>query len=128
MCVCVHSGTVYNPLGYLLSLHRCLQGNLREDWAKAETMENESSDDEGGDDARPSRKVADTSFYDILEVKPNATASEIKKNYYKVALKLHPDKNQNDPEASRKFQKLAQAYQVLSDPKLREKYDQNGVT
>lgn len=101
--------------------------NLREDWAKAETMEHESSDDEGGDDARPSRKVADTSFYDILEVKPNATASEIKKNYYKVALKLHPDKNQNDPEASRKFQKLAQAYQVLSDPKLREKYDQNGV-
>ena len=102
--------------------------NLREDWAKAETMENESSDDEGlGDDARPTRKVADTSFYDILEVKPNATASEIKKNYYKVALKLHPDKNQNDPEASMKFQKLAQAYQVLSDPKLREKYDQNGV-
>ncbi len=90
-------------------------------------MENESSDDELGDDARPARKVADTSFYDILEVKPNATASEIKKNYYKVALKLHPDKNQNDPEASRKFQKLAQAYQVLSDPKLREKYDTNGV-
>lgn len=101
--------------------------NLREDWAKAEAMENESSDDELGDDARPARKVADTSFYDILEVKPNATPSEIKKNYYKVALKLHPDKNQNDPEASRKFQKLAQAYQVLSDPKLREKYDTNGV-
>ncbi|CAE7834974.1 CAJ1 [Symbiodinium microadriaticum] len=72
-------------------------------------------------------EVADTSFYDILEVKPNATAAEIKKNYYKVALKLHPDKNQDDPEASVKFQKLAQAYQVLSDPKLREKYDQNGA-
>ena len=100
--------------------------NLREDFAKAETMEHESSDEEVDD--RPVRKVADTSFYDILEVKPNASASEIKKNYYKVALKLHPDKNQNDPEASRKFQKLAQAYQVLSDPKLREKYDQNGVT
>ncbi|CAJ1408198.1 unnamed protein product, partial [Effrenium voratum] len=99
--------------------------NLREDVAKAATMETESSDEEPDD--RPSRKVADTSFYDILEVKPNATPSEIKKNYYKVALKLHPDKNQDDPEASRKFQKLAQAYQVLSDPKLRERYDQNGV-
>eukprot|EP00913_Durusdinium_trenchii_P028014 g26265.t1 len=99
--------------------------NLREDCAKAETMEHESSDEEVDD--RPARKVADTSFYDILEVKPNATAAEIKKNYYKVALKLHPDKNQNDPEASVRFQKLAQAYQVLSDPKLREKYDQNGV-
>ena len=127
MCVCVCTRVQQSCV--LAHVNRLrLQGNLREDWAKAETMEHESSDDEGGDDARPSRKVADTSFYDILEVKPNATASEIKKNYYKVALKLHPDKNQNDPEASRKFQKLAQAYQVLSDPKLREKYDQNGVT
>lgn len=100
--------------------------NLREDALKAEAMEQES-EEEDVDDKRPARKVADTSFYDILEVKPNATPSEIKKNYYKVALKLHPDKNQNDPEASRKFQKLAQAYQVLSDAKLREKYDQNGV-
>ncbi|CAE7605464.1 ATJ10, partial [Symbiodinium sp. CCMP2456] len=101
--------------------------NLRKEAAEAEAMGDESSDDELPDDGRPARKVADTSFYDILEVKPNATAAEIKKNYYKVALKLHPDKNQDDPEASVKFQKLAQAYQVLSDPKLREKYDQNGA-
>jgi len=90
-------------------------------------MGDDSDDDEVPDDGRPVRKVADTSFYDILEVKPNASPAEIKKNYYKVALKLHPDKNQNDPEASRKFQKLAQAYQVLSDPKLREKYDASGA-
>ena len=60
--------------------------NLREDVAKAATMETESSDEEPDD--RPSRKVADTSFYDILEVKPNATPSEIKKNYYKAELSV----------------------------------------
>ncbi|CAE7351245.1 ATJ10 [Symbiodinium natans] len=101
--------------------------NLRQESQEAAAIGEESSDEEVPDDGRPARKVADTSFYDILEVKPNATAAEIKKNYYKVALKLHPDKNQNDPEASVKFQKLAQAYQVLSDPKLREKYDVNGA-
>lgn len=102
--------------------------NLREEAAKA-AQEDREDDDDGspGSDGRPSRKVADTGFYDIIGVKPNASPAEIKKAYYKAALRLHPDKNQDDPEASKKFQQLAQAYQVLSDPKLRDRYDQMGV-
>lgn len=72
------------------------------------------------------RKVKDTEFYDILQVKTNASAGEIKKGYYKMARKFHPDKNQDDPLANEKFQKIGAAYQVLSDPALRKKYDTHG--
>ena len=62
----------------------------------------------------------------VLGVAPDASASQIKKAYYKRALKDHPDKNPNDPEAAEKFQKVGAAYQVLSNPTLRDKYDVNG--
>jgi len=72
------------------------------------------------------KSVKDTEFYDLLGVAPDASAGQIKKAYYKLALKLHPDKNPNDPEAAEKFQKVGSAYQVLSNPTLREKYDTKG--
>ncbi|KAH6789695.1 gametophytic factor 2 [Perilla frutescens var. frutescens] len=65
-------------------------------------------------------------FYDVLGVNKNATASEIKKSYYGLAKKLHPDTNKDDPEAERKFQEVQKAYEVLKDEEKRQQYDQLG--
>ena len=56
------------------------------------------------------KEVEDTAFYDLLDVKPDATESQIKKAYYKKALKLHPDKNPGDAAAAERFQKVGEAY------------------
>lgn len=72
------------------------------------------------------RMVKETEFYDILNVKPTATADELKKSYRKLALKCHPDKNPDDPEAAEKFKKISLAYECLSDQKKREIYDKHG--
>ena len=70
--------------------------------------------------------VKDSTLYDLLEVKPDATDSQIKKAYYKLARELHPDKNPDDPNANDRFQQLSQAYQVLSNPTTREQYNLRG--
>ncbi|KAF8975092.1 hypothetical protein BGZ46_009434 [Entomortierella lignicola] len=74
-----------------------------------------------GTDASP----LETELYDILGVSPDATAAQIKKNYRALALQNHPDKNP-DPDAHAKFQKISEAYQILSDPKLRSDYNMYG--
>lgn len=71
--------------------------------------------------------VVDTTYYDLLNLLPTATALEIKKAYRKAAVRLHPDKNPDDPQAAAKFQEVGHAYQVLSDEKLRERYDRYGI-
>ncbi|CDO94292.1 unnamed protein product [Kluyveromyces dobzhanskii CBS 2104] len=71
--------------------------------------------------------VKDTTYYDILQVSVEATPEEIKKSYRKLAIKTHPDKNPNDPQAQTKFQELAKAYQVLFDTESRKRYDQFGL-
>lgn len=86
----------------------------------------ESGEAAGNDIGRSGRRVADTSYYDSIGVSPAASSADIKKAYYKAALRVHPDKNPGDPEASMRFQQLAQAYQVLSDSRLRDRYDQMG--
>lgn len=63
-------------------------------------------------------------YYDILEIVRTATDAEIKKAYRKLALKWHPDKNSNSVEATNRFKKISEAYQVLSDEKQRKLYDQ----
>ena len=65
-------------------------------------------------------------YYEILGVQKSATADELKKAYRKMALKYHPDKNPGDKEAEEKFKEAAEAYDVLSDPNKRAKYDQWG--
>jgi len=93
----------------------------------------DNSDDEDGSSAqdrsgggKAAKQVCDTEFYDLLEVQPDASASDIKKAYYKQARHCHPDKNPGDEAATAKFQKLSMVYQVLSDPELRKKYDKEG--
>ena len=76
---------------------------------------------------RPQRQVADREYYDLLGIEPNATNSEVKKAYYVKARESHPDRNP-DPLAHSKFQKIGEAYQVLSDEKLRANYDEGGKT
>ena len=65
-------------------------------------------------------------FYEILSISKNATAAEIKKAYRKKAIEFHPDKNQGDAEAEEMFKKAAEAYEVLSDPDKKARYDQYG--
>ncbi|CAN6455317.1 unnamed protein product [Victoria cruziana] len=65
-------------------------------------------------------------YYDVLQVSKNASASEIKKAYYVLAKKLHPDTNKDDADAERKFQEVQHAYEVLKDDEKRALYDQVG--
>ncbi len=65
-------------------------------------------------------------YYEILDVSKTATPEEIKKAYRKVAIQFHPDKNQGSKEAEEKFKEAAEAYEVLSDPDKRAKYDRFG--
>ncbi|KAI9888721.1 MAG: hypothetical protein M1814_006490 [Vezdaea aestivalis] len=71
--------------------------------------------------------VAERKLYDELSIKPEATQEEIKKAYRKAALKHHPDKNKDKPDAADKFKDVSQAYEILSDPEKRKIYDQYGL-
>ncbi len=65
-------------------------------------------------------------YYEVLGVSKDASESEIKKAYRKKAMKFHPDRNSDDPEAERKFKEASEAYEVLGDEQKRQRYDQFG--
>ena len=65
-------------------------------------------------------------YYEVLGVSREASADEIKRAYRQAALKHHPDRNKNDPSAEARFKGAAEAYEVLSDPQKRQRYDRYG--
>ncbi|WP_410472923.1 molecular chaperone DnaJ [Faucicola mancuniensis] len=65
-------------------------------------------------------------FYEVLGIDKNANEQEIKKAYRKLAMKYHPDRNPDDPQAEEKFKEASLAYEVLSDAQKRSAYDRMG--
>lgn len=70
--------------------------------------------------------IAGKSYYDILQVPKGASDEQIKRAYRKLALKYHPDKNQGNEEANKRFAEINNAYEVLSDGEKRNIYDRYG--
>jgi curved DNA-binding protein len=65
-------------------------------------------------------------YYEVLGIKKDGSAQDIKKAYRKLAMKYHPDRNKGEKEAEEKFKKISEAYAVLSDPEKRKQYDMFG--
>ena len=74
--------------------------------------------------------VKDKKLYEILEINPEATEQEIKKAYFKLSKKWHPDRNppEDKEKATAKFQEISDANNILSDPEKRKLYDTTGMT
>jgi molecular chaperone DnaJ len=70
--------------------------------------------------------MAKRDYYEVLGVTKSASPEEIKKSYRKIAIKFHPDKNPGDPTAEENFKEAAEAYEVLSSPEKKARYDQFG--
>jgi molecular chaperone DnaJ len=70
--------------------------------------------------------MAKRDYYEVLGIGKNASTDEIKRAYRRLAIKHHPDKNPGDKDAETKFKECAEAYEVLSDPEKRKRYDQFG--
>lgn len=70
--------------------------------------------------------MAKRDYYEVLGVGKGVGADDVKRAYRRMAMKYHPDKNPGDKEAEAKFKECAEAYEVLSDPEKRQRYDQFG--
>jgi molecular chaperone DnaJ len=70
--------------------------------------------------------VAKRDYYEVLGLAKGAELDEVKKAYRKLAIKYHPDRNPDDPKSEEQFKEATEAYDVLSDPKKRQAYDQFG--
>lgn len=71
---------------------------------------------------------SNASLYEALGLPATATAGEVRKAYFRLSLLVHPDRNPDDPDATKRFQSLQKIYGVLSDPEKRRLYDETGIT
>ncbi len=69
------------------------------------------------------KDILSINIYELLEVSPDAAEKDIRRAYRKKALKVHPDKNKNDPKANALFHELSEALEVLVDKSARSAYD-----
>jgi DnaJ family protein C protein 7 len=69
------------------------------------------------------KKAKRKDYYKILNIEKDASDSEIKKAYRRLAIQTHPDKNPDDPQAEERFKDVGEAYETLSDPEKKERYD-----
>jgi molecular chaperone DnaJ len=70
--------------------------------------------------------MADTDYYELLEVERGADEAALKSAYRRLAMKYHPDRNPGDAVAEQKFKAISEAYDVLKDPQKRAAYDRYG--
>lgn len=70
--------------------------------------------------------TAKRDYYEVLGVSRSTTPDELKKSYRRLAMKYHPDKNRDDEDTTDKFKEITEAYQILSDPDKRARYDRFG--
>ena len=70
--------------------------------------------------------MAKRDYYEVLGINRDSSESDLKKVYRRLAMKFHPDKNPDDPEAENRFTEVKEAYEVLSNPEKRAIYDQYG--
>lgn len=71
-------------------------------------------------------QAAKRDYYEVLGISRDASTNDIKKQYYKLAKKFHPDTNKDDPEAAKKFAEATEAWEILGDKEKRQKYDAFG--
>ncbi|KAJ5143987.1 uncharacterized protein N7515_002774 [Penicillium bovifimosum] len=70
-------------------------------------------------------RAREPNFYEILDIPPTASAAEIKKQFYALSMRHHPDRNRDDPNASQRFARISAAYNVLGDASKRSSYDRD---
>ncbi|KAI0919871.1 hypothetical protein AcV5_001823 [Taiwanofungus camphoratus] len=126
---CYRCHTVFTHAFYPSQVPNPPTGGLRTPGSTVNGHSPSSSQSQG---ARRGRKIGtqerplETGYYDILGVPVDASTDDIKKSYRRLAIKHHPDKNRDDPHAEERFKEIAIAYQTLSDPALRKKYNEFG--
>ncbi|KAG2430677.1 hypothetical protein HYH02_013674 [Chlamydomonas schloesseri] len=120
-------GVINTPEAVMQSSQGKLWDEDRREWVEKDaivSVEPLKKENNAGGYRRPQ---SGDDYYAILGVERTATPDQIKKQYYLLARKFHPDKNPNDESAHEKFQKLGEAYQVLGNEELRARYDSHGA-